>query len=99
MTGQIVLLAFGAAFFPTLIACVAIMISRPSPRRLLLAFYLGGLIASLTSGLFVLSAFNDGNAVLEQHLIQPEPRHLDRGWARLAAALLADGIKPRQRTA
>ena len=73
MTGQIVLLAFGAAFFPTLIACVAIMISRPSPRRLLLAFYLGGLIASLTSGLFVLSAFNDGNAVLSSTSSSPSP--------------------------
>lgn len=37
--GQIVFLAFGAAVFPTLIACVAIMISQPEPRRLLLAFY------------------------------------------------------------
>ena len=36
---HIVVLALAAAVFPLLIACVAIMISRPSPRRLLLAFY------------------------------------------------------------
>ena len=40
--GQIILLAFGAAVFPTLLACVAILISRPEPRPLLLAFYAGG---------------------------------------------------------
>jgi hypothetical protein len=43
---HIVLLALAAAVFPTLIACVAIMISRPEPRRLLVAFYAGGEIAT-----------------------------------------------------
>jgi len=32
--GSIILLAFGACFFPALLACVAIMISRPEPRWL-----------------------------------------------------------------
>jgi hypothetical protein len=54
--GQIVLLACAAAVFPTLIAYVAVMISRPEPRALLLAFYLGGLISSLTSGVVVLAS-------------------------------------------
>ena len=62
--GQIILLAFGAAVFPTLIACVAVMISRPEPRGLLLAFYLGGVIVSLVSGVVVLAVFNAGNSVL-----------------------------------
>ena len=62
--GQIVLLAFGAAVFPTLLACVAIMISRPEPRGLLLGFYAGGLITSVTSGIVVLTLFNNGNDVL-----------------------------------
>ena len=71
--GKIVLLAFAAAVFPTLIACVAIMISRPEPRGLLLAFYAGGLIASMTSGIFVLAAFNDGDAVLSSTTSTPNP--------------------------
>jgi Sap, sulfolipid-1-addressing protein len=71
--GQIVLLAFGAAVFPTLIACVAVMISRPAPRGLLLAFYLGGLISSLTSGVVVLAYFNNGNAVLGSTSSTPSP--------------------------
>lgn len=70
---QIVLLAFAAAVFPTLIACVAVMISRPEPRGLLLAFYLGGLISSLTSGVVVLAYFSDGNAVLGSTSSTPSP--------------------------
>ncbi len=71
--GHIVLLAFAAAIFPTLIACVAIMISRPEPRGLLLGFYLGGVIASVTSGVVVLAAFNDGKAVLGSTTSTPSP--------------------------
>lgn len=61
---HIVVLALAAAVFPALIACVAIIISRPEPRRLLLAFYAGGMIVSIASGLVVLTFFNDDNAVL-----------------------------------
>ncbi len=61
--GQIILLAFGAAIFPTLLACVAIMLSRPQPRALLLGFYLGGLLTSVISGIVVLSLFNNGNSI------------------------------------
>jgi hypothetical protein len=60
---RIVLLAVGAAFFPALLACVAILISRPEPRRLIFAFYLGGLLMSLVSGVFVLRAFEGGEEV------------------------------------
>ena len=61
---HIVLLALAAAVFPTLIACVAIMISRPEPRRLLLAFYAGALIVSVTAGIVLLDAFNTGGTVI-----------------------------------
>ena len=61
---HIVLLALAAAVFPTLIACVAIMISRPEPRTLLLAFYAGGVLVSVTAGVVVLAVFEDGDALL-----------------------------------
>jgi hypothetical protein len=70
---RIVLLALGAAVFPTLLACVAIMISRPEPRSLLLAFYAGGMIASVTAGIVVLALFNKGNAVLGNTSSKPSP--------------------------
>ena len=87
--GQIILLAFVAAVFPTLIACVAVMISHPEPRGLLLAFYLGGLISSLTSGVVVLAYLNDGNAVLGSTSSTPSPgTSIGAGLASLVLAWL-----------
>jgi hypothetical protein len=60
---RIVLLAFGAAIFPALLACVAILLSRPDPRRLILAFYLGGLLVSIAAGIVVLGVFEGGGEV------------------------------------
>lgn len=60
---RIVLLALGAAFFPALLACVAILISRPEPRRLILAFYLGGLTISVTSGMVIVKVFEGGGEI------------------------------------
>jgi len=73
VTGRIILLAFAAAIFPTLIACVAVMISRPEPRGLLLAFYLGGLIVSVGTGIAVLATFNDASSVAGSTKSGPAP--------------------------
>ena len=71
--GSIILLAFGACFFPTLLACVAIIISRPEPRWLLFAFYAGGLVTSVSTGIVVLAVFNNGEAVLGSTRSDPHP--------------------------
>ncbi len=73
MIGPIILLAFGASVFPTLLACVAIIISRPSPRRLLLAFYAGAVLTSVSTGIAVLAVFANGNAVLGSTRSAPHP--------------------------
>src|SRR5690349_11371835 len=70
---HIVLLALAAAVFPTLIACVAIIISRPDPRRLLVAFYAGGVIVSVGAGLVVLEAFKRGDSVAGNSSSSPNP--------------------------
>lgn len=70
---HIVLLALAAAVFPTLIACVAIMISRTEPRRLLVAFYAGGVIVSVSAGVVVLSFFNDDSPVVGSTSSNPSP--------------------------
>jgi Sap, sulfolipid-1-addressing protein len=71
--GSIILLAFGACFFPMLLACVAIMISRPKPRGLLIAFYAGGLLASVSTGIAVLAVFLNGQSVLGSTHTDPHP--------------------------
>ena len=87
--GQIILLAFGAAVFPTLLACVAILISRPNPRPLLLAFYAGALITSITAGVIVLALFNSGNTALGSTTSDPHPGFsIVAGVAALALAWL-----------
>lgn len=70
---HIVLLALAAAVFPTLIACVVVMISRPEPRRLLVAFYAGGLIVSIGAGIVVLDAFKRGDSVVGNSSSSPNP--------------------------
>jgi hypothetical protein len=71
--GSIILLAFGACVFPTLLACVAIIISRPAPRALLLAFYAGGVLISVSTGIAVLVIFVNGDAVLGSTRSTPHP--------------------------
>jgi Sap, sulfolipid-1-addressing protein len=71
--GSIIVLAFGACFFPTLLACVAIMISRPEPRWLLIAFYAGGLLTSVGAGIVVLAVFDNGEALLGSTRSDPHP--------------------------
>ena len=61
--GEIILLALGSAVFPALLACVAILISRPEPRRLLLAFWVGGMGVSVICGLIAVKLFHDGKKV------------------------------------
>ncbi|MGO9753515.1 MAG: hypothetical protein ACLP8S_00020 [Solirubrobacteraceae bacterium] len=63
----------GSAVFPTLLACVAVMIRRPGPRWLLLAFYAGALMTSLTSGILVLAAFRHGRSALGSTTSTPNP--------------------------
>jgi len=63
MVAKVVVLAVGAAFFPSLLACVAILISRPEPRRLIFAFYLGGLLISVSAGMVVAKVFENGGEI------------------------------------
>ena len=82
--GEIILLALGSAVFPALLACVAILISRPEPRRLLLAFYVGGLGISVACGLIGVKLFHDGKKVAGNTASAPHPAYSIAGgsWDR-----------------
>ena len=88
---EIILLAVASAVFPTLLACVAIIISRPQPRWLLVAFYAGGVIASLVSGFVLLSLFNGGDSALGSTNTTPHPGRVDHGRCGRARVRVADG--------
>src|SRR3954466_3478474 len=51
--GNILLLAVAAAFYPTLLAIVIVVLGRPRPARLLAADLAGGMLISLGIGFAV----------------------------------------------
>jgi hypothetical protein len=73
MIGEIIVLALGASIFPLLLACVAIMISRPEPRRLLIAFYLGGVVVSVGVGIAIVALLKNGHSVVGSTKTAPAP--------------------------
>ncbi len=51
--GQVILLSFTAAFNPTLIAVTTLMPLLPNPKRLMLGYYCGAMLTSITLGLLI----------------------------------------------
>jgi Sap, sulfolipid-1-addressing protein len=71
--GTIFLLAVWAAIYPTLLACVVVILLLPRPKRLLLGFWLGAMAMSVTYGLIVVFAFggSSGATTTTKHTISP----------------------------
>lgn len=61
---QILILGLAAAIYPQLLAVVVVILTRPTPRRLLWACYLGALGISVGCGAAVLVLFRDRETVL-----------------------------------
>jgi hypothetical protein len=71
--GEIFLLSLTAAFNPTLLAAVTIMLVLPSPKRLLLGYLVGATITSVTIGLlivFTLGGSSSGTSTAK-HSVDP----------------------------
>jgi hypothetical protein len=56
-------LALAAAAYPPILAMVVVILARPNPRNLLLAYVLGALLASIAAGLAIVAALDAGNIV------------------------------------
>ena len=56
-------LALWSALYPTLLAMVVLIMQRPSPRRMLVTCYVGGLVASLTAGFLLIGVFDAGDSL------------------------------------
>jgi Sap, sulfolipid-1-addressing protein len=61
--GTIVLLACLSAFNPTLIAVITVMLLLPNPGRLMLGYWLGAMITSITLGLLIVFSLHSSSAV------------------------------------
>lgn len=56
-------LALASAVYPTLLAAVVLILTRPNPRRLLAAYLAGAFLVSMTTGLLVVKALTAGHTV------------------------------------
>jgi hypothetical protein len=60
---DLLLLAFEAALYPTLLAAVVLLLAQPRPVRLLGAYLGGGMVISIGLGLAIVAALQDSHAV------------------------------------
>jgi hypothetical protein len=96
--GQIIVFAFLAALYPTLIAATTVMLLLPRAEALMLGFWLGAMITSVTCGLVITFALDGTSAAsTARNSISPA---VDLGFAALvliAALALARGEDQRMR--
>jgi hypothetical protein len=70
--GSIFVLSLSAAANPTLLAAVALMLTRPRPKPMLLAFLVGALLISVTCGLLLVFLFaGTRTASTAKHTVSP----------------------------
>jgi hypothetical protein len=70
--GQVVVFALTSALNPTLLAVTTVMLLLPSPSRLMLGYWLGAMITSITLGLVIVFALKSSSAVnTTQHTLSP----------------------------
>jgi hypothetical protein len=61
--GNVLLLSLAAALNPTLVAATTVMLLLPHPGRLMLGYWLGAMITSITLGLLIVFSLNGSSTV------------------------------------
>jgi hypothetical protein len=71
--GSVFAFAFTAALNPTLVAVTTLLLTLPSPKRLLAGYLVGGLAISFTCGLLIVFALSATNGAANQskHYLSP----------------------------
>ena len=88
--GAVVLLAFSAAFNPTELAAITVMLLLRNPGRLMLGYWLGAMTTGIASGLVIVFAFQE-NATdhTTRHAVSPIVQLVFAGLLLVAAVALA----------
>jgi hypothetical protein len=69
---QVVLFAFTSALNPTLVTATTVMLLLPNPSRLMLGYWFGAMLTSITLGLVIVFALQNSSAVsTTQHTLSP----------------------------
>ncbi|HEX6460811.1 MAG TPA: GAP family protein [Thermoleophilaceae bacterium] len=83
--GNVFLLALAAAVYPTLLAGVIVILSRPNPVRLLLGFLAGGMAVSVIAGVVIVTSLRGSHAVVPSN-------HATRPAIDIAAGVVSLGV-------
>ncbi len=96
--GEVVLLSFTSAFNPTLIAVTTLMLLLPNPNKLMLGYWLGAMLTSITLGLLIVFSLKSSGIVsTTQHTVSPLADIVIGGLTLIVAAILASGRDERYR--
>ena len=96
--GEVVLLSFTSAFNPTLIAVTTLMLLLPHPKQLMLGYYLGAMLMSITLGLLIVFSLETSGIVsTSKHTLSPLADVILGGLTLVVAAVLASGRDQRYR--
>ena len=90
--GAVVLLAFTAAFNPTEIAAVTVMLLLRNPERLMLGYWLGAMTTGIASGLVIVFALQDSAEQSTKHTVSPVVQLVFAALLIVAAIALAKGV-------
>ena len=87
-----------SAFYPTLLAATTVMLLLDHPKRLLLAYLLGALLVSISSGLVIVFALDgsSGATSTAQNTLSPAMNLVLGGILLLIAYLFRPGQPPRE---
>jgi Sap, sulfolipid-1-addressing protein len=90
--GEVFVLSLTAALNPTLLAVTTMMLLLPSPGRLMLGYWIGAMITSITLGLVIVFSL-EGSGVLSttKHTLSPVADLALGGLALVFAWVLASG--------
>jgi hypothetical protein len=96
--GEVVLLSFTSAFNPTLIAVTTLMLLLPDPKWLMLGYWLGAMLTSVTLGLLIVFSLKSSGLVsTTKHTLSPLADIVLGGLTLILAAVLASGRDERYR--
>ena len=96
--GEVLLLSLTAAFNPTLVAVTTLMLLLPNPKSLMLGYYLGAMLTSITLGLVIVHTLKGSGVVTTtQHTLSPVTDIVLGGLMLVIAGVLASGRDERYR--
>jgi len=96
--GEVILLSFTSAFNPTLIAVTTLMLLLPNPKRLMLGYWLGAMVMSITLGLLIVFSLEKSGIVsTTKHTLSPLADIVLGGLTLIIAAVLVSGRDERYR--